>query len=279
MDGKGPSLRFDHVIILVRDLRQAVRRYQELGFHVVQGGKLKGGAQNAVIPFADGTYLELFSVGGFVLTLAKMLRTVGKLDAMAKGRGPMETRFIPHFARGEGIADYALHTDGLERQLELVRERKLDIAGPIDGSRLQADGTTLAFQWGLPHAHLPFLIADITPRNLRVPMEEAGKHTNGSMGIQELVMAVRDLQEATKHYSDLLGMEEEAVGSCRTKFSLGQTDLILVGAAESNEVRNHLDKYGASPFAIGLYTNDKARVGELDLSHTSRARISLKLYS
>lgn len=219
MNGTESNLRFDHAIILVKNLKRAIRNYQKLGFHVVQGGELKGG----------------------------------------------------------GIVDYALHTERLEQQLDLIRERGLVIAGPIEGYRNQTNGTKLAFQWGLSHDQLPFLITDITPRNLRVPIQETGKHTNGSVGMKELVMAVKDLKEANKHYSALLGLEGNEIGPCRYKYSLGPTDLILVSADESNDVNNHLDKYGDSPFAVGLRTHEKSRLGEMDRSRTREARIHLML--
>lgn len=268
------KLRFDHAIILVKNLKKAISNYQQLGFHVIPGGELKGGAHNAVVLFEDGSYLELFSVGSFLLTLAKMFKSIGKLDFMAKGRGPMETRFITHFATGEGIIEYALFTENLEKQLDLIRKRGVDIDGPIEGSRVQADGTKLEFQWGLSHARLPFLIADRTSRSLRVPLEKAGKHENGSIGIKELIMAVRDLHEASKQYSDLLGENWESIGPYRNKFSLGSTDIILVGPGESNEVQKYLGKYGERPFAIGLRTKDKSGLGEMNLSLTGEARIN-----
>lgn len=251
------ELRLDHAIILVKNLQKAVYRYQQMGFNVVTGGELKGGAQNALIPFEDGTYLELFSVGGFPLLLARMLKAIGKLDVMAKGRGPMETRFISHFAGGEGLIEHALCTGELEKQLAVVRGRGLEIAGPVDGGRVQADGTKLAFQWGLSHPHLPFLIADLTPRSLRVPVEKAGRHKNGSKGIQELIMAVRDVREASRQYADFIGLEGEPVSPHRTKFSLGSTDIILAGPGESKEVRDYLDKYGQRPFAVGMRTDSE----------------------
>lgn len=277
MEDVHAKLRFDHAIILVKNLKKAVPNYQQLGFHVVPGGKLKGGAQNAIIPFEDGTYLELFSVGGFLLTLAKMFKAIGKLDVMAKGRGPMETRFIPHFAIGEGIIEYAIFADELEKQLEFIRNKGLNILGPIGGNRIQTDGTKLAFQWGLSYPNLPFLITDLTSRNLRVPDVEGSKHENGSKGIKELIMAVRDLQESSKRYADLLGVQWEVIGPHRYKFSLGSTDIILVGPGDSKDVQKYLGQNGERPFAIGLLTNDKTQLGELNLSLTRQAKIHLML--
>ena len=52
--------RLDHLVILVRDLDQAVREYEVLGFTVTSGGEHADGlTRNALIPFRDGSYLEL----------------------------------------------------------------------------------------------------------------------------------------------------------------------------------------------------------------------------
>ena len=52
--------RLDHLVILVRDLDQAIREYEVLGFTVIPGGEHADGlTRNALIPFRDGSYLEL----------------------------------------------------------------------------------------------------------------------------------------------------------------------------------------------------------------------------
>jgi catechol 2,3-dioxygenase-like lactoylglutathione lyase family enzyme len=49
--------RLDHLVILVRDLDQAVREYEVLGFTVTPGGEHADGlTRNALIPFRDGSY-------------------------------------------------------------------------------------------------------------------------------------------------------------------------------------------------------------------------------
>ena len=52
--------RLDHLVILVRDLGSTVRDYEGLGFTVTPGGEhVDGLTRNALIPFEDGSYLEL----------------------------------------------------------------------------------------------------------------------------------------------------------------------------------------------------------------------------
>ncbi len=50
----------DHLVILVEKLEEAVTGYEVLGFRVTLGGEHADGlTRNALVPFADGTYLEL----------------------------------------------------------------------------------------------------------------------------------------------------------------------------------------------------------------------------
>ena len=52
----------DHVVVLVRDLSEAIAGYEALGFNVTPGGEHGGGAtHNALIGFEDGCYFELIA--------------------------------------------------------------------------------------------------------------------------------------------------------------------------------------------------------------------------
>ena len=51
----------DHLVIVVPELEAAVASYRGLGFTVVPGGRHPIGTHNALIAFADGSYLELIA--------------------------------------------------------------------------------------------------------------------------------------------------------------------------------------------------------------------------
>src|SRR5205807_10094623 len=51
----------DHLVIVVKDLPQAAKDYEQLGFTVVPGGRHPVGTHNALIAFADGVYIELIA--------------------------------------------------------------------------------------------------------------------------------------------------------------------------------------------------------------------------
>ena len=55
-------LSLDHIVILVDELEAAITHYEALGFTVQRGGTHADGAtHNALVGFADGSYLELIA--------------------------------------------------------------------------------------------------------------------------------------------------------------------------------------------------------------------------
>src|SRR5436190_17210576 len=174
------GLRIDHVVILVNDLQAASADYTALGFTVTPGGEHADGlTHNALICFADGSYLELIAF---------------------KGRAP-ESHFFYRGEGYEGLVTFALLPDDINRVISSARQRSLDLQGPIPGGRLRPDGTRIEWQTARPPSRdLPFLCADVTPRELRVPSGLGTQHANGILGIDSITVQVRDLRASTERY-------------------------------------------------------------------------------
>lgn len=166
-------LGIDHVVILVNDLTQAIDDYTALGFTVTPGGEhADGSTHNALIVFADGSYLEL----------------------LAFQRPTPEHHWWRHVEIGEGLIDWALLPDAISEDIEAARDAGVPFTGPIPGGRLRPDGQQIAWEMGFPQMQgLPFLCGDITPRALRVPDGAARKHANGAVGIATITIAVNDI--------------------------------------------------------------------------------------
>jgi len=115
--------RLDHLVILSSHLDRAVRGYEELGFAVTPGGEHADGlTRNALIPFKDGSYLEL----------------VAFVD-------PQDTRdnvwgWRRFLSSGGGLIDYCADSDDLRADVERLRERGFEVDGPTEGGRLRRDG-------------------------------------------------------------------------------------------------------------------------------------------
>ena len=176
----------DHVVILVRDLEQAIQTYTDLGFTVQAGGTHADGiTRNALIVFADGSYLELLH---FL-------------------RPAPQHRWWRHVAYGEGLIDFALLPTDTTAAIATAQQHGLALAGPIAGGRLRPDGQQVAWEIALPPTpDLPFLCGDVTPRHLRVAEGDVRIHANGVQGIAGVTVAVPEIGASVQRYRALLDL-------------------------------------------------------------------------
>ena len=255
----------DHIVIAVRDLAAASDDYARLGFTVTPGGEHTGGAtHNALISFADGAYFELI--------------------AFREPDRPQEHKWWATFARGEGTVDFALRSESVDFEGDRLKQAGIELDGPHDGGRLRPDGQRIAWRnLGLAAAGapLPFMIEDVTTRDLRVPTGAATEHELGVTGIAGLVLLVADLDRATGPYQALLDTRGEsstpAVEGVRRaqRFRFGSQWIELAEADPSaGELQRHIEERGAGPYEIILAGAgaDTERL-PVDLTHGARIRL------
>jgi hypothetical protein len=238
------SLSIDHIVIAVRDLAQASANYARAGFTVTPGGWHTGGAtHNSLISFADGSYFELI--------------------AFAEPDREQPHKWWPRFAKGEGTVDYAMLSTDLGAEAERLRAAVLTVEGPVDGGRERPDGKTLAWRSLTlgTEVPLPFVIEDVTPRELRVPPAPATEHELGVMGVAGLVVLVPDLEAAARAYAALLGVDgepvEASIAGVRAvrRFSFGEQWIDLAEPEPiARQLWRHIEDHVAGPYEIILAT-------------------------
>lgn len=195
--------RLDHAVIFVDDVDEAMHQYAANGFTVSMGGIHAGGlTHNALIPFADGTYVELlgFTWSSAFQDLLEAL-TTGAMAARLEGSTALDRRFLPRGGSGPGLADFAVSCDNLDAVITAAGGEGLVIDGPFPGSRRKPDGTEISWNLAMPRdSILPFLIEDVTDRQRRVQPVEVSHHANGVTGIAEVRYRVNEpgLESFTK---------------------------------------------------------------------------------
>lgn len=235
----------DHIVILVRDLQNATRTYQNLGFQVTYGGEHPGISHNALIPFQDGSYLELF--------------------AFLRPEGASGHRWSPLLETEGGLIDFALQVSDLNDTVDQIRARGLPYEW-IDGSRRRPDGELLAWRTAeLVNGvvgEMPFLIEDVTPRSKRVPAGDTARHPAGVTGVQAIVLAVQDLGLLAEAYAKLFGALpprieiDEALGAETMSYTVGDQRVILARpSGPEGPIAAHLRRRGNSPYQIILSTD------------------------
>jgi len=174
--------QLDHVVFVARDLNSVMDDYRRRGFTVTPGGAHADGlTRNALIPFADGSYLELVA-----------------FHDLSRG---LTHRWWKVAAGGGGLADFALLSDDLAADSAALGD--LVARPPAQGGRTRPDGTQLKWRTAVLVPPLPFLIEDLTPRDLRVPGGAQTLHANGAIGIASLAVGAHDVAEAEWGYAKL----------------------------------------------------------------------------
>jgi catechol 2,3-dioxygenase-like lactoylglutathione lyase family enzyme len=216
-------LPFDHLVILVADLEQAIADYTALGFTVQRGGThAAGSTHNALVGFADGSYLEL----------------------IAFLRPDASHRWGAWAARGhQGFVDYALLPPSVGSVVARAQAAGVAYSGPVDGGRIRLDGAVLQWQIGLPPSRdLPFLCGDVTPRALRVCEGAVRVHANGVQGIASVTVLVQGLADSAARLQAVLGsppvlppLPVAGAGLQQAVFAIGQARLVLVAPGPDAE--------------------------------------------
>jgi hypothetical protein len=243
-------LQIDHLVIISPDLDIAVSKAEHAGFTVVRGGTHADGVtQNALVAFADGSYLEIIS----------------------PTRPDMEGdhRWFARLRHGGGLVDFCLLSDGLDADITALRERGLDYSGPSELGRNRPDGERIDWLLGIPPGNVgesgwPFLIEDTTPRAMRVPYEtDEITHANGATGIAGVTVLVHNLDRVRKEYEALLGTTGTEItsrlegGGKAVQFPVGGagTQWIVLVAPVSGELAWHAEALGQGPYVATLRTH------------------------
>jgi hypothetical protein len=242
----------DHVVIVVRDLARATADYAAAGFTVTPGGEHADGAtHNALIPFSDGAYIELI--------------------AFKEPDRPSAHQWWPRLAQGEGLVHYALRADDLASDVARLRAAGFAISDPRDGGRTRPDGQALRWRTAAFAGSfaLPFLIEDVTPRDLRVPGGAAAEHRLGARGVAGLRVLADDPNAVAAPLAALFQAPRPHVSPAapdvgfllRLETGAQWVELLYPGDAPS-ELADALARFGPGPCELAL-AGDASSAGAL----------------
>jgi catechol 2,3-dioxygenase-like lactoylglutathione lyase family enzyme len=247
-------LGIDHIVIVVQDLEAAARDFEKLGFTVVPGGRHPVGTHNALISFADGSYIEI----------------------IAFYRANPAHRWWRPLQKGEGLVDFCMQTDDLAGDTAKLRDAGVEIDDPVPWSRTRPDGYQL--KWVLSLARqgcrgvAPFLIQDETPREERVPRKF--NHKNGATGIGTVTVAVDDVPTVRHWYKSVLAFDgtpvkRRDIQATGVRFQIGPHCFDFIEPADDKSaLAPWLQTRGPSPYAATLRTDSERPIPlEKGLTH------------
>ena len=250
----------DHLVIAVTDLPRAIARYRALGFTVVEGGRHPYGSYNALIGFADGSYIELL---GFY------------------EESPQHPWWTLLHERGGGLIDFCMATDDIRGDLAAFQAQGVDCGALEAGGRQRPDGYQV--QWlnnkvgGSWQGLIPFIIEDLTPRDMRLPQQR--EHANGALGINCLTLAAGDVAPYVEAMAAVLGGGGQAaaaasLGAAGSRFAIGGHSVeYLTPQAADSPLRAHLAAGRPAPYRVSFVTAGVA--AEFPPAQTEGVRIAL----
>lgn len=241
----------DHFIVLVNELNPAMETYRSLGFEVAPGGEHQAfGSHNALVPLADGTYLELVAFRDPALAATSFWG-----DAVRK------------LKVSEGFGAFVLASNDLSGDVKNIRKRSLDIADPQPGARRRPDGKEVAWHTaligGTRTGILPFLIEDVTRRELRIEAARTG--VGSRLRPKEVIVAVKNVEVARQAYRELMDIEPRYVQNTAGdltgyRVSAPWGSIILAHSErKGNALADQLDQRGEGLYAVTLAADDVNR--------------------
>ena len=240
----------DHVTVASRDLSRLQRAFEAVGLPPEYGGPHSNGATHmSLLGFPDGTYVELIS-------------TVEGVD-----ESPLWNR---HVRENGGPCAWAVTVDDAAAAAERMREAGIAVEGPTHYTRERPDGEVI--EWDLvflgegePGSTLPFLIADRTPRELRIRPTDAVIESELT-GVETVIVGVDDLDAAVEQFRRAFGAGDPAVdagaeATARPSFggrtaTLSDAPVVLAEPLAGSWLEERLNRFGPSPCGYLLGTED-----------------------
>lgn len=198
MEKQRMKFQIDHIVVAGSNLDKLVADFSAAGLRPDAGGTHADGlTHNALIGFADGSYIELI--------------------APVPGRDASTHTWGAFMAADVGVCAYAVRSADVHADVERLRTEGYEVAAAVPGGRTRPDGVRL--EWITAQmdsnplgSHLPFLIQDTTPRENRVPYTESAAPFAGVGNVllnvnDELIptvigafLTVRDLELVERRY-------------------------------------------------------------------------------
>lgn len=187
------TTKFDHLVIFVSNLDDAIGDFTDLGFRVTRGGS-HGLTENALIIFANQTYIELLALKPYWHSpLMRIANRLGLLQWRSKIQASIYCRLLRWVNGDIGPVDWCVSVTDLKSTLRSWEDSCLEVLNSENVSRKHINGGVVRWHLGgSTNPDLPILLEDITPTDHRAPLVGTTDHPNGAKDIRAIVFKVND---------------------------------------------------------------------------------------
>jgi hypothetical protein len=239
------DLKVDHVTVAGTDLKQMQARLAAIGMASEYGGPHSNHAtQMAITSFPDGSYLELIA-----------------LQANPDEKAVAEHYWSKQMRGNAGPTAWAMRASDLAAEVGRLRAAGIVVSSPAHSGRERPDGKRLDWETANvgPEPNgtfFPFLIRDITPREIRAfPKDQPT--TNDFPGVKFVIIAVRDLKASVARYRQAFGLpaaqeQEDVSFGARLASFLGTPVVLAMPLDPRSWIAQRIDRFGEGPCAFVL---------------------------
>ncbi len=254
-------MKIDHVTIAGASLTRMQDDFAKLGLTTDYGGAHSNGiTQMALLGFDDGSYIELIS----------------NIEAGQKHHA----FWGKHITHNGGPCAWATYSEDVAAEAAHVADLGIAIDGPHYYNRQRPDGALV--EWDLAFlddkgagACLPFIIKDITPRELRVrpSASVSGRAGESALlkGINSVILGVKSLKTSSDLFRRVYGWsvpqikEDVDFGATLAHFE-GTAVTLATPLTEQQGLAERLIQFNESPYAFLIATaNFSAACEQFDL--------------
>jgi hypothetical protein len=245
-ESKAVVLELDHVSVCGSNLDTLRQAFTDAGLTPDIGGPHGNGiTQMALVGFDDGTYLELIAP-------IKPGVTVG-------------SDWAKFMSEDAVTCAWAVTSNVLLQEVDRLKKAGIPVTAPAAGSRKRPDGMSVEWQTagvgsGTPGSVLPFVIEDETPRAWRVQTSASVAGAPVS-GVVNVVVGVNNLDASIALFRKAYGWSDPVIQKEKDFGKLAYfpgEPVILAAANGGGWLSEHIAKYGESPVAYLLATQDFA---------------------
>lgn len=181
-------LNVSHIQYKVDDIHKAVQEFRDAGFQV-EWGRRPEKADNALIWFEEGPFIELFEMSRLYYYCAPLMSLMYGKTA--------KSRWVHWYRSKEGWCDFALEAADQElvkkehiQEIQSFTEKcGANTSKIINGSRTKTDGEVVKYAYFTTKPlGLPFVVSSYIPKQ----RPDSIAHPNGALGVTELNVQMKE---------------------------------------------------------------------------------------
>ncbi|EMY3484255.1 hypothetical protein KU06062659_1390001 [Flavobacterium psychrophilum] len=194
------TIKFDHILMRVDNLKETVNDFQKMGFNVYYGNSKKK-CHHAMVYFENGSFIEFIDQNAFP-SILKFFAKSKILNLF----GPFFKRVEIYTLSRNRFLDYSLYCSTIKLLYEQTKA-KTQVSKLMSLKRTTHLKEKIQWQlFSFDDMELPFIMSDYYPR--KYPDSNSFNHQNGVIGITEIQIKSKSADDLILKFGALFDLKK-----------------------------------------------------------------------